>query len=180
MTRLLQALLALVLVAAVGLAVYPTLSAPRDEDRVAAAEALLWKLRGACEAFHKDHGRFAKEYCAHPADVCELSTPKAASRPYLPAPLQPWDAHIGVRIHVLSESDRPPNKDGFDTDGDGKFDAPRACNVARFDYAEYHLAEALDRKLDAGVPGDWRRTGRGRFFGELKDKPGTYEVLLFP
>ncbi len=34
--------------------------------------------------------------------------------------------------------------------------------------------------VDAGVPGDWRRTGRGRFFGELKDKPGTYEVLLFP
>lgn len=181
MKRLGPAVLAVSLLGLTALALIPTLSAPAESERIAEAEALIANLRTACEKHRADTGTFAREYADHPAIFRDLSASRPTpgwKGPYLAAPLHAWDAAIAARPFVLAEADRVPNADGFDLDGDGTFETRGPCNVLRFDYAEEHWSRALDLRLDAGIPGDWRTTGRGRFFGELAGKPGTYDVLL--
>ena len=174
-------LLAALLLGLTALAVIPTLKAPPESDRLAKAETLIAVLRAACERHRADTGAYAREYADHPALFRDLSASRPTpgwKGPYLPAPLHSWDAAIAARPFVLAEADRPPFSDGFDLDGDGTIETRGSCNVLRFDYAEAHWSRSLDQRLDAGIPGDWRTTGRGRFFGEVEGKPGTYDVLL--
>jgi hypothetical protein len=176
-------LVAATLLGAAVLAVLKTFDAPKPEERVARAEALVARLRDACARFHADVGRRPKEYVLHPPSARELSAPQTIpgwKGPYLSPPLVFTDAAISARVYVLAESKSPPNADGFDTDGDGAFEAPRDASVVRFEYAEEGWSRDLDRRLDAGVPGDWFKTGRVRFFGEKAGKPGTTDVLLAP
>jgi hypothetical protein len=180
MTRPVHVVGALLLLGVVGLAVWPTLGAPSATERIAAARARYETLRVACEKFHAATGRYAREYADHPAEFRDLSTarPDVPGSPFLPEPLHAWDATIAARLFVLNAADHSPAREGFDLDGDGRVDVSGPCNVLRFDYAEEFWSRDFDALIDAGVPGDWKKTGRGRFLGEIAGKPGHYELLL--
>lgn len=181
-TTLLAAAAAL-LVAAVAAATYKAGVGPTDAERIAAAEAVVARLKDACSRFRADTGAYAIEYVQHPESVRRLSAPQALPGyrgPYLVPPLAFADAAIAARLHVVATTTLAPNESGYDLDGDGVFETTGPGNVLRFEYAEAHWSLELDRRIDAGVAGDWRVTGRVRFFADRPGKPGTLDVLLLP
>ncbi|HYC76914.1 MAG TPA: hypothetical protein VEI02_04720 [Planctomycetota bacterium] len=182
MRRLAAFLVCAVMLAVVAAAMRPTLSAPPDAARVARTVEALARLRTAVERHHADVGRYPREYPHHPAATRELTAPQPTAGwrgPYLEAPFRHADCPIGARWFLHADA-ALPRLEGFDLDGDGAVEPRTTASVLRIEYAEERWAEALDKVVDAGVPGAWRTTGRLRFANERAGKPGTADVLLHP
>ncbi|MBN3040248.1 MAG: type II secretion system protein [Candidatus Omnitrophica bacterium] len=178
---LIELILVVAIIAMLTGAMMPVIISARQKARAAKFAQLLDVLTKACMLYYSDTGQYAGETTDGPVNNWaqrRLSVVPPAGAipgwdgPYIERPLTSEDAILGDRFIIsnLMMGD-------FDLDGDGTIDKHDMTpgNSMDFWFLQESAAKALDETIDANIPGDWKNTGRLRFY----DMWGLRGVIIY-
>jgi prepilin-type N-terminal cleavage/methylation domain-containing protein len=172
---LVELMVVIAIIGILGTIVAPAVGDAIIKARVAKVVALAHTLETACDNYFGDTNTYAREYGSNsyidPGYHNLFYNPGIAtwSGPYIKKPLQSLDNPFAptsftyLYANLASTGTCVPAGGGFDLNGDGVNDRTGAGNFFCVDFVPESVAQRIDRVFDAGIPGDWKTTGRVQF-----------------